>query len=189
VGIEFSPHLRLTLRGEVSLQPKSYLREKPIIQRNMKIHERIGGFIWLLLGIGVCVGAAKMRMGNLHKPGPGFMPFLAGALLGLFGLILLLSTISRGGGEEKPTTSENEGRGKNWKMFFLCVLALFGYAFLIEPLGFYTTTGVFLFALFKLANHQKWVMPLISAGVTVVLSYLIFTVWLNTQFPGGVTGF
>ena len=155
----------------------------------MKIHERIGGFIWLLLGIVVCIGAVRMRMGSLKKPGPGFMPFLAGALLGLFGLILLLSAMSRSGDEERPTTSENEERGKNWKMFLSCVLALFGYAFLLEPLGFYTTTGVFLFTLFKLANHPKWVTPLISAGVTVILSYLIFTVWLKTQFPGGITGF
>jgi hypothetical protein len=153
------------------------------------MRERIGGVIWLILGIGVCIGSANMRMGDIHRPGPGFMPFLAGALLGLFGLILLLSTISKDGGEERHITNEKEGMGKNWKMVLSCLLALFGYAFLLRPLGFYTTTGLFLFALFKMANPKKWGMPLISAGVTVVLSYLLFTVWLKTPFPGGITGF
>lgn len=151
--------------------------------------ERIGALIWLFLGTGVCIGSTTMRMGNIHRPGPGFMPFLAGALLGLFGLILLLSTISKGGGEERHITSKNEGIEKNWVMCLSCLLALFGYAFLLEPLGFYTTSGLFLFALFKMQNPKRWGRPLISAGVAVVLSYLLFTVILKIRFPAGISGF
>lgn len=154
----------------------------------MKKQERIGGLLWLLLGVGVCIGAASMRMGSLHKPGPGFMPLLAGGLLGLFGLILLLTTFSASGDEKRPRPSKSENWGKR-NLFLFCLVALFGYAFLLEPLGFYTTTGVFLFSLFKLADQRNWVKPLISAGLTVLVSYLLFTVWLKIQFPGGVTGF
>jgi hypothetical protein len=153
----------------------------------MKTRERIGGIIWLLLGTGVCIGAANMRIGSFHAPGPGFLPLLAGALLGFFGLILVLSTLSKGG--EGQITSENEGIGKNWKMCLSCLLALFGYAFLMELLGFYTTTGLFLFTLFMLTNQKKWGTSLIFAGVTVAVSYLLFTVLLKTRFPGGITGF
>ena len=151
--------------------------------------ERIGAIIWLLLGIGVCIGSTSIGMGNIHKPGPGFMPFLAGALLGLFGLIFLHSTRSKGGDAQRQIASSSEGIAKNWKMCFACLLALFGCAFLLEPLGFFTTSGLFLFALFKMQNPKRWVRPLIYAALTVVFSYLLFTVLLNIRFPTGISGF
>lgn len=155
----------------------------------MNIQERIGGLIWLILGIGICIGSINMKIGEIHRPGPGFTPLLTGVLLGLFGLVLLLSSISKRGDEERQIKNANKGMGKNWKKVLTCVLALFGYTFLLKPLGFFTTTGVFLFALFKMGYPAKWRMPLIIVGSTIVLSYLIFTVWLKIHFPGGVTGF
>ncbi len=155
----------------------------------MKKSDWIGGVIWLILGISICLGSVTMKMGNLHRPGPGFMPFLAGALLFLFGLILSVSAGFKRAEEEKGITSGKPGKGKNWRIFLFSLSALCGYALLLKPLGFYTATTVFLLFLFKVTHPQKWLIPLISTVAAVGLSYLLFSVWLKTPFPGGIIGF
>ena len=154
----------------------------------MKKSDWIGGLIWLILGMSICLGSVTMKLGNLHRPGPGFMPFLAGALLFLFGLILSVSAGFKRA-EEKEITSGKPGKGKNWRLFLFSLLALCGYALLLTPLGFYTATAVFLFFLFKVTHPQRWFIPLISTVAAVGLSYLLFSVWLKTPFPGGIIGF
>jgi len=78
---------------------------------------------------------------------------------------------------------------ENLKSFLFTLLALFAYAFLLEPLGFYLTTFMFLFILFKFTEPKSWMIPLIFAGVTVILSYLVFSIWLKCQFPMGIFKF
>ena len=56
----------------------------------MKKYARADGLIWVILGMGMCIGSIKLKLGNFHTPGPGFMPFLSGASLGIFGLILIV---------------------------------------------------------------------------------------------------
>jgi hypothetical protein len=152
----------------------------------MKKHERAGGFFWLILGICICTASFKLGMGDLHRPGPGFMPFLAGALLGVCGIVLLASTIFN---EEKKITPGKAVEKKNWKMILYTLVALFCYALLLQPVGFYTTTTLFLFFLFKLSTPKKWIAPLTSTAITVSVSYIIFSLLLKIQFPGGIIGF
>ena len=57
--------------------------------------DQVGGLIWFVLGIGLCIGSIRLTLGEFHYPGPGFMPFLSGALLGLFGLVLIFAGISK----------------------------------------------------------------------------------------------
>ena len=152
----------------------------------MKKHDRVGGFIWLVLGMGICIGAIKLRLGTLLRPGPGFMPFLSGAIMGVFGLILVFSTGLTKLGEVKSETHWVKGNLKN---LLLPSLAIFGYVLLLEPLGFLITTFIFLIFLLKLKEPKRWAMPLILTASTVALSYLIFSVWLKCQFPRGILSF
>jgi hypothetical protein len=155
----------------------------------MEKYDRMGSFFWLALGAVLCVGSVQIRLGTFHRPGPGFMPFLSGVFLMLFGVILMVSTLTRADNEKEETKSEKLWTRENWKGFSLTLLALFGYALSMNFLGFYTTTFLFLFFLFKLTAPRKWLMPLAFSGASVILSYLIFSLWLMTQFPGGIFGF
>ena len=130
-----------------------------------------------------------MKLGDLTRPGPGFTPLLTGALLGCFGLILLILSVRRHRDETRQLSVENEKTVRNWKAVIVCVFALLGHAIILETLGFYTTTGLFLCVLFKMGYPQKWGMPLILVSLTIVISYLLFTVGLKIYFPGGITGF
>jgi hypothetical protein len=155
----------------------------------MEKYDRMSSLFWFALGAAICVGSVQIRLGTFRRPGPGFMPFLSGVSLMLFGVILMVSTLTRADNEKEETKSEKLWTKENWKGFSLTLLALFGYSLLMNTLGFYTTTFLFLFFLFKLTAPRKWLMPLAFAGASVVLSYLIFSLWLMSQFPGGIFGF
>lgn len=153
----------------------------------MRERYKVSGLIWLILGIGMCVGAVKLKLGDLHKPGPGLVPFLSGVALGVSGLILRFSTISEElrGEEVKVKKIWVEGY---WRNLIFILLILFGYTLLLEPLGFLLTAFLSLFFLFKLLHPKKYMMPFVYSGATVVLSYLLFSVWLRVQFPRGILG-
>jgi hypothetical protein len=154
----------------------------------IKKQDLISGLIWVFLGGIICVGSVNLRLGNLQRPGPGFLPFLSGTFLILFGLMLgvypIFKGIAKGGTNDKEIWTT-----MNWKSFSFTLLALLGYAFLLEFMGFYSSAFVFLFFLFKFKEPKKWVIPFITAGITVTVSYIIFSVWLKCQFPRGLIGF
>jgi putative tricarboxylic transport membrane protein len=155
----------------------------------MKKYDLVGGLIWIALGVGLCVGSMMLKLGHLHRPGTGFMPFLSGVSLVILGLILVFSSTSKRLREEKGLGEKKLWVKGNWKTFVFTLLALFGYAFLFEILGFITATFLFFLFLFKLGNPKKWLGPLVLSGATVVLSYLVFSVWLMCPFPKGIFGF
>ena len=129
-----------------------------------------------------------MKLGGLHKPGPGFMPFMAGSFLILLGLILAGSAISKRLEGEK-TRGKETWMNVNWKTLLLTLSSLFACALLLEPIGFYPTAFFFLLFLFKLTEPKRWLMPAGLAGISVILSYLIFSLWLKVQFPVGIFRF
>lgn len=154
----------------------------------MKRHDRFGGLFWFVVGVGICIGSMNLNLGTLHKPGAGFVPFLTGIVLGVLGLILTWSTFSKAlsEGEEGEKGSKKIIVAFTQKRFVFALLALFGYAFLLEPIGFFITTFLFLLLSFKLTEAKKWVMPLVLSVSAVIISYLIFSVWLQLQFPRGI---
>jgi putative tricarboxylic transport membrane protein len=153
----------------------------------MKTNERVFGLIWIILGAVFCFGATKLSFGNFRKPGPGFLPFFAGAILSLLGLILFfLPTVRKEVSKREEPAGEKLWRGKNWKNVLFTLLSLFGYLISIEPLGFLLTSFLFLFFLFKLMEPRKWFDPFIFSGISVALIYYIFTIWLHCQFPRGI---
>jgi putative tricarboxylic transport membrane protein len=158
----------------------------------MKKYVRADGLIWLILGMGMCIGSIKLKLGDFRTPGPGFMPFLSGASLGISGLILIFSTTFARLGEGEEAKNEKTSVIWNWKKLinpFLTLLILFIYLLLLEPLGFVITTFICLLFLFKLSEPKKWLTPLILSVSTSVLSYLLFSVWLQCQFPRGLIKF
>jgi putative tricarboxylic transport membrane protein len=155
----------------------------------MKKFDLLGGLIWVIVGISFCAGSVDLKFGSLKKPGPGFLPFLSGVFLGLLGAILLLSSVLNRLEEEKELNGEKIWVIENWKMFLFTLLALFGYVLLLDLLGFLITTFIFLFFLFKITEPKKWLLPVFFSGVTVILSYLFFHIWLNVQFPKGIFKF
>lgn len=152
----------------------------------MKKFDRFGGALWLTLGIFICIMSLRLGIGDLHMPGAGFAPLIAGTLLAVSGLIMILSTFSRQFVDEK-ISSLLVTKGKRDPIFALS--ALFGYMLLLEYLGFLITSFIFLMALFKIKDTKRWAGPLGITISTVVVSYLVFYMWLKLPLPEGLLWF
>jgi hypothetical protein len=145
-------------------------------------YDRVGGVIWTVLGIALAIGSIQLGFGTFHEPGPGFMPFLTGSLLGLLGLILIL-TKTREGFVKKRT--EEISIRKFWERGIYALIASFIYIFLLEPLGYVIATLLLIFSLLKIMGGRKWFSPILISLLAVALSYFIFIMWLRISFPRG----
>ncbi len=146
----------------------------------MKKNDRILGVIWFILGSAIAVEALRLGMGDVRRPGAGFMAFLIGTSLGVSGLLLTLWATLKGKGGSKLFA------GQNWKNVTITLLALVLYIFVMEPLGFFLSTFLLLFVLFKITAPNKWFSPLVTSVMVVFSCYLIFVVWLKIPLPKGV---
>lgn len=149
----------------------------------MKRYDQVIGLVWFALGIGITMNAIHLGLGELRRPGVGFMAFLAGVLLGVSGFILTLLATLKG-----KEVGHKIWEGQNWKNIALPLLALSIYIFLLEFLGFLLTTFLSQFLLFRMIEPKKWFTPLISSVVIAFFSYLVFSVWLKISFPKGFLG-
>ena len=153
----------------------------------MRTIDRFGGALWLILGILISTMSLNLGIGDLHKPRAGFTSLLAGVMLSVLGLILILNTFLRKFSDGKMRAVLVKERMKDP---LLALSALIGYVILLEYLGFLITNFIFLMFLFKIKDtHNNWITPLVLTIITVVVSYLVFTVWLGVQFPAGLLEF
>ena len=158
----------------------------------MKKYVLADGLIWVMLGIGMCLGSIELKLGDFHTPGAGFLPFFAGALLAVFGLILMLSSLFSQAREGGNAVASKALAKRRWRRFLnplLTVVILLLYILLLESFGFLLTTFICLLLLFKLSESRKWVTPVVLSGSTAILSYLVFSVWLQCQLPKGLLKF
>jgi putative tricarboxylic transport membrane protein len=69
------------------------------------------------------------------------------------------------------------------------IFLLFMFVFALDYLGFVLTTFLFMFSLLKLIESRKLRTLFLIAGLTTVLSYAIFELWLKANLPKGFLGF
>jgi len=148
--------------------------------------DKLSSLLLLVFSLFICMGSCRYSIGTLHKPGPGFFPFLGGLILGLlsFSHFLIVTTKRRKEvGKGEPVTP-----GKRWKNLILPLVVLFAYPSLLPVIGFVLTTFLFIAVLLRFVEPIRWSMVLkVAIGVTIV-SYFVFQYWLKMQFPTGVFG-
>lgn len=130
-----------------------------------------------------CAMAYRIGPGDIHNPGPGFMPLATAGLLGLMALGQLgrdLAVAVRCGAEPAVFARGRFGA----VLVVIGVLAGFGMA--IERLGFTVSGALMLTVLFVVARMRWWVAAL-AAILIAVFARLIF--WaLGVPFPEGPLG-
>ncbi len=147
----------------------------------MRRSKIIASLLWILLALYVCVTSFKLDLGVLQSPGPGFMPFLSGGVLCLLGFINLLM--------EWKNREEKLGWGAvNWGKIIIILIGIILYAALLQKLGFSFATFLVMVLFFKGIGTRSWFFALLSSLLTTLVLYLIFEVWLQSQFPKGILG-
>jgi putative tricarboxylic transport membrane protein len=126
----------------------------------------------------------SLKVGGLHNPGPGFLPFYTAILLGLLALISLLQTLKGA----KGSASEIWG-GIQFGKLAILLGALFLYVFLLDRLGFLLGTFLLLLVLFRIVEPYGWKTVLFSSLLTTAGTYLFFVLLLESRLPRGFLGF
>jgi hypothetical protein len=140
--------------------------------------------VLVTLAAGTCVGSWRLGLGDVHTPGPGFMPFAAAALLGAMALVQLVrQAASPGAGD--PPSRPREARRRGTVVIVLATLLGFGAA--IGSLGFTISSFGMLLVLFGVVARKPWWVTLAAALSIAVVARLVFRA-LGVELPGGPLG-
>ena len=140
---------------------------------------------FLLLSFYICIVSLQLGLGAFRSPGPGFLSFWSGIILGILTLIMLIQQIWF----NKANTAEEKKDEIHWKAFIPALVALFITILIFERLGFVISTTLFVGFLLKCIEKKGWLITIfVSLGLTLA-SYYIFKVLLYGQPPKGIFGF
>ena len=150
----------------------------------MKTRDRWTSLFWLALSGAVLIESLHLGIGTLRNPGMGFVAFGASGLLGALSLLLFFQSFL---GQEETGIS-SVFRGTLWKRVLSALIALVFYAKLMPVLGYVIGTFLLMSFLFWIVKGQKWWWVLVSSLMASLMSYYLFSKWLNCQFPEGIFG-
>jgi len=142
------------------------------------------GVIWTILGLFICVLAWRSHFGSFHEPGPGFIAFFSGLLIGAMGLVMILSRARAK--PSKVDIPEAPFRPRNWGHLLFTISVLFGYVLLLDTLGYIIATLFMMWAFFYVFGGRRWLPSLLISAFIVASTYIVFDVWLLCQFPRGI---
>lgn len=140
--------------------------------------------IWLVFSLAVCLESWRLNVGDLHAPGPGFLPFITGLLLGLLALIAFFQALREKPSQGKPSLSF----GTYLMKVGLLAGVLIAYVLLLNILGFIIGTFLLLLFLFRIMEPLKWRTVILASIITLVVVYLLFDFFLGTRLPKGILG-
>jgi len=152
----------------------------------MNQHDKWSGAIGMLVGLAFCIASVSLGLGEVHQPGPGFLPFLVGAVLLFLSAIIFFLALRK----EKMTNEETIARGMGkYQKGGLILLALVFYNLALSFLGFSLTTFLFVAFLMKIVETQRWTRTIVTALCSAVGFYFVFRSWLMLDLPTGPWGF
>jgi len=150
----------------------------------MKSYDRGSSLFWLLLSIFICTQSLRMGIGTPRHPGMGFMTFGSSVLLGIFSMVIFIQTFLKEEASGAGPILSNIG----WKRVIFVVIALLFYSKFLSFLGYLIATFLLMAFLFWVTKGMRWLWILGSSCLVTVLSYIVFSKWLNCQFPEGLFG-
>ena len=152
-----------------------------VTHRGIALDDVVAGALFIVLGLAFAIGALGYELGTAVRMGPGYVPFVLGALLTLLGAALVGTGLLR---RERPEDEAAEARGDvPWRAIVLILAAVLIFGAGIEPLGIVpillATTFVAAIADRRTSLRDA---ALISVGLTV-LCVLVFVVLLQLRLP------
>lgn len=140
----------------------------------------------ILIALGVAVASAGVGYGwgSLDSPGPGFVPFLAGAAIAGFSAVTLVQTLTKGWRPPRELWTS-----LRWRRPFVTTVCLLLYSIVLRDLGFLISTFVLTAYLYRMLEPSRWTATVLAALVTTLGFYLVFQIWLDVQLPRGPLAF
>jgi hypothetical protein len=134
------------------------------------------GVMFMLFGAAAFFFAEDYNIGSAAKMGPGYFPFVLGALLAALGVTLLLRSVFWTKGlQERPAF--------HLKPLVLVLSSVVLFGLLLRPLGLLVSTTL-LVVVSSMASHEfRWKEALLNAAVLILIVLLIFVYFLDFQVP------
>jgi putative tricarboxylic transport membrane protein len=143
----------------------------------------------LLLGLAIAVLAATTAIRSPEGyavTGPRFAPLVVGIFLAILAVLFLARTLIRPD-VELAERAAREQRGTDWAPPALVVVALLGYALLMEPLGYVVATTLFFPVVARVLGSRAPARDVIAGLVLGAVLYVAFTQFLGVDLPAGLT--
>jgi putative tricarboxylic transport membrane protein len=149
--------------------------------------DRFSSLFWLILSVAVCIRSQGLGLGGLHNPGPGFLFFWCGIVLGFLSVIIFARTLVRT--EKGPAEGQEATFGNvNWRKVLSVVMALVVYGLILERLGFVLSTSCFMAFLLQSIEAKRWTVVIFVSVFSALLTYALFELWLHARLPRGIVG-
>jgi putative tricarboxylic transport membrane protein len=126
--------------------------------------------------------ASRLAFGSIRVPQTGFFPSILATLLLFFSIGLLVQIRRQAGGESREQPIKSEA----WIRISITLAAMFGFALVLEKLGFLLSTFTLMLVLLRVIEAQKWSRVIAVAFATALISYFLFARLLNIPLPAGV---
>jgi putative tricarboxylic transport membrane protein len=146
--------------------------------------DKWSSLVWLGIGLFICIGSWRLSLGTFHNPGPGFLSFFAGLIVGGLALVVHLQS-RRAPAEDAKVAPLWTNKTKGWRMV-LTVLALLAYAVIMNYIGFLPSTFLFLVFLLKVIEPQRWSVAVLGSLAASIAFYCVFELGLQSQLPKGL---
>ena len=136
-----------------------------------------------LLALATCAGAWRLGLGDVHDPGPGFMPFTTATLLAAMALGRFAWLLRRAGAGHTTVGFAHS----RWRVVAAVLGALVGFGLVIERLGFTLAAFLLLLVLFGGVARKRWWIALgVALSIAIVARVVLRAV--GAQLPDGPLG-
>ncbi len=145
----------------------------------MKKYERITAIITSLGGVWIMqYGWRTLKIGSIHVPDAGFLPFLCGAGLAILGVtwILILQW-------KKEQGNEGPVEKRLWRRPLLSLVLMVLYGWAMEAVGYITATLIFMVAWQQIIEHEGWFKTMVISLLGTLAMYALFVYLLKVPIP------
>lgn len=137
--------------------------------------EKIISLFFLLGSSTYLFFAQQLTFGAITSPKSGFLPVLAGITAVILALLLIINQLRT----KKSASLETV----DWTKFIFIIIGLIFYIILLNIIGYFIATFIFLLYLFKVADTTGWIFPFIIAISTSSSLYFLFERFLGITLP------
>jgi putative tricarboxylic transport membrane protein len=145
----------------------------------MKKYERITAIITSLAGMWIMYYAWHiLKVGSIHVPDAGFLPFLCGVGLAILGIVwILILQWTKEQGTEMPAEK------RLWQRPVLSLALMVLYGWTMETVGYITSTLIFMVAWQQIIEREKWFKTMIISILGTIAMYALFVYLLKVPIP------
>ena len=153
----------------------------------MNRYEQVYNISWILLAVAICVKAIALKVWGPDGPGSGLIPFMAGSVIGICGIVLFF--FERSIGRQRDSRESFWEHPKAWKRIVGVAMGFFAMAFFMPTLGFLLTSILIMTFLIRLIEPQNMFKVILTAVFSCVPIYLFFSYGFHINLPRGVLPF